>query len=530
MRSTKSLVLAALAALFLAACGGGSSDTVAANPSGVHGQLIYNPPYRMASLTAAAFAASLSASGASGTALLALAGPPVCGIDFHYIQYYTVGGAGEATSASGALMVPTGLAAVCSGNRPIVLYAHGTAATRSFNIADPTNPNNEAASQLGLIAAMFAAHGYIVVAPNYAGYDSSPLPYHPFLVADQQSQEMIDALAAARSALGKIPAATTLDSGKLFVTGYSQGGHVAMATVRAMQMAGTPPTASAPMSGPYATGAFLDAIFYGDVNLGSTEFLPLGVSGAQNSYKNIYTSTSDIFESAYATGIDTLLPASVPFATLVSEGKLPQTYLFNSTPPSPAFASITPPTTPAAQAPLFALGFGPTNLVKNSYRASYLADAMAHPDGVVPTVTNGLPSASAMNPLRVATIKSDMRKIDNGAPWKPVSPMLLCGGNGDPTVFFSLNTQTMQSFFSTVLIGAQAALLTTLDIDSPPSGPTDPFAAAKVGFATAKAGVAAAAVAAGATDGGAKAVTLAYHGTLVAPFCTASARGFFSQF
>ena len=49
-----------------------------------------------------------------------------------------------------------------------------------------------------------------------------------------------------------------------------------------------------------------------------------------------------------------------------------------------------------------------------------------------------------------------------------------------------------------------------------------------VSNAGAKAGTAAAAVAAGASDGGAQAVTLAYHGALV-PFCSAAARGFFQQ-
>ena len=41
---------------------------------------------------------------------------PKCGIDFHYIQYQTVGGANESATASGALMIPTGGSA-CTGNR-----------------------------------------------------------------------------------------------------------------------------------------------------------------------------------------------------------------------------------------------------------------------------------------------------------------------------------------------------------------------------------------------------------------------------
>ncbi len=81
-----------------------------------------------------------------------------------------MGGQDEATTASGALMVPTGSSAQCSGPRPIVLYAHATNPDRTLNLADITNTGN---TEGALIAAMFAAQGYIVVAPNYAGYDTS---------------------------------------------------------------------------------------------------------------------------------------------------------------------------------------------------------------------------------------------------------------------------------------------------------------------------------------------------------------------
>src|SRR6185312_13499123 len=153
---------------------------------------------------------------------------------FYYLKFNTVGAANESTVSSGALMVPTGAAGACSGPRPIVLYAHGTQTLQTANITDITNTSN---TEGALIAAMFAAHGFIVVAPNYAGYDISTLGYHPFLNASQQSGEMIDILAAARTALPKTMSAATSDSGKLFITGYSEGGYVAMATMKAMQAA-----------------------------------------------------------------------------------------------------------------------------------------------------------------------------------------------------------------------------------------------------------------------------------------------------
>jgi len=156
---------------------------------------------------------------------------------------------------------------------------------------------------------------------NYAGYDASSLSYHPFLNGAQQSKDMIDALSAARTALPQTLSAATTDSGKLFITGYSEGGYVAMATHKALQAANQTVTASAPMVWTYALAAFFDAVFYGDVNLGSTEFTPLITTSYQKAYGNIYrrppTFTSRLTQPASTT----LLPSTTPIDTLFEDGK-----------------------------------------------------------------------------------------------------------------------------------------------------------------------------------------------------------------
>ncbi len=182
-------------------------------------------------------------------------------------------------------MLPNDTADNCQGERPIVLYAHGTDTDKNLNMADIESSEN---SEGLLIAAVFAAEGYIVVAPNYAGYDTSTLGYHPYLNGDQQSKDMIDALTAARSALPTADTPDTTASGELLVTGYSQGGYVAMATHRALQEAGETVTASAPMSGPYALSAGADAIFQGRVTGGSPVNLTLLLTSYQNAYGDIY--------------------------------------------------------------------------------------------------------------------------------------------------------------------------------------------------------------------------------------------------
>src|SRR6185437_8971659 len=236
---------------------------------------------------------------------------------------------------------------------------------------------------------------------------------HPYLVADQQSHDMMDALTAARSAFSNVGANA---SAKLFVTGYSQGGYVALATLRAMQTAGTSVTAAAPMSGPYALSAFGDAIFMGEVNGSAVINFTLVVTAYQHSYGNIYTNTTDVFSSQYAANIATLLPSDMTNSTLYADGLLPQYAMFSSTPPAPQYAAMTPATTPANLAPAFALGFGPDPLVINAYRLSYLQDAQANPDGGFPTTTTDVPPANAGNGLRQDLAKNDLRNFNPSVP------------------------------------------------------------------------------------------------------------------
>lgn len=475
----------------------------------LRGRLVQDPPTRVASFAAADLIAALGVD-AEHVRFAQLTGTPLCRVDVHQLQYHTVGAKGEDTVASGALMIPAGTASDCRGERPVLLYAHGTTVERNFNLANvSTDDNGESFALL----TVFAARGYIVVAPNYAGYDTSTLPYHPYLNAEQSANDMMDALSAARSALPTSFAPDTRAGSKLFITGYSQGGHVAMATHRALQAQNQTVTASAPLSGPYALAAFADAVFDGNVNLGAPVFATLLVNGYQQAYGNLYTTTSDVFEPRYASGIDILLPSSVSRSELVSQGRLPAQQLFSEVPPDPAFAGITPPTTPAERAPLFALGFGPDHLVTNAYRLGYLLDAQANPDGAFPTPTTGTPAANPQHPLRIALKANDLRN------WTPTAPMLLCGGNGDPTVFF-MNTQLMQAYWANT-----GANVTVLDVDSP-AATADPFETEKQAFAAAKTLVAADAIASGATDGGASEVLSRYHG-LVSPFCFVAARAFF---
>ena len=250
---------------------------------------------------------------------------------------------------------------------------------------------------------MFAAQGYIVVAPNYAGYDISTLGYHPFLNADQQSGEMMDILAAARTALPNTFASATSDSGKLFVTGLL-GRRLTSPWRRSRDAGG---------GRGHRRGADVRSLcargirrhhFFGDVNLGSTEFAPLLANELSARLRQRHSSTHPRLLLDLPERRDLAAERHADRHALPG-GLLPETALFNITTPvvryrRAASAELTAllgvPPTPALpaspQTPIFDLGFGNPYLINNDSRVAYAEDAAADPDGAVPT-TPGVPRA-----------------------------------------------------------------------------------------------------------------------------------------
>ncbi|MDE2421592.1 MAG: alpha/beta hydrolase [Gammaproteobacteria bacterium] len=541
--------------VLLVACGGGNGDNNGTVVGGSTTGSLQGTPTTPLALSAAQFTGALQTS-SSGTQLLQLstAGTATpnqlpCGVTVSHIVYSTAGGAGEATNASAAVMVPTGTGAQCTGARPIVLYAHGTTADQTFNMANITT-NSEAT----LVAASFAAQGYIVIAPNYVGYDlptsgtgPTTLTYHPYVNYKQQSQEMIDALKAGRAALATSTVASgSTDSGKLYVTGYSEGGYVAMAALKGMDAAGIKVTAGAPMSGPYNLAAYGDAIFYGNTPLGGTLFAPLLTTSYQKAYGNIYSQPSDGYTANFASNVEGILANPTFAASLLSPTALPG--LFQSIPDSTGATTdqFDPITKTDVTTSKFSFGFSPTNFeVQTTFRAAYVQDAAANPDGAIPTVTTGLPASTPANPLRQAFKANDLRG------YLPSMPVLMCGGHNDPTVFFKPNGQLSAGVLANIASSGTPLKFALLDVDQTAvNGDTGavPFASTgttaglsssvlstmgatatqlQTGFAQSVQATAAAT-----PTGVSPTVYIAsqYHGSLVPPFCTMAARTFFQQY
>jgi hypothetical protein len=329
---------------------------------------------------------------ASASTVASLTGLAECGVSIYHVVYQTHDPSGAVATASEGVMIPTGKAAVCTGSRPVLLYSHGTTTKKSYNTADPVHT-----PEALMVEAFFAAHGYIVIMPNYLGYDVSSLPYHPYLNAEVQAHDMIDGLQAGLAQVSAAGGVT--ESGQLFIAGYSQGGHVAMATDKVLERdfaQQLPVTAAAPMSGPYDLVNFADTVVSPDgvVNIGATLFMPYLLTSYQKSYGNIYESPSEVYQSPFDQSAPALFPTDTPVNTLMADGLLPND-------------------------PTFRLLFGTGGLLTDSFRQSY------------PT-----------SPFRAALETNTLLGFS------PRAPMALCGGLDDPTVYFANSANAQADFAS----------------------------------------------------------------------------------
>lgn len=213
------------------------------------------------------------------------------GATMYKLIYQTPGADGEPTIASGALFIPD--LEECS--LPIAVYNHGTV----FEKEDVPSRNNGEA----LIGKFMAGFGFVSVLPDYLGLGDSP-GLHPYVHADSEARATIDMIRAVKEFCAETGIAL---NDELFITGYSQGGHAAMATVYEMETNLSDEftvTASAPASGPYDISGSQAGPVSSDEPYASPEYLPYVIFSYQMMYGNIYDTPSDFLVSPY----DTLLP------------------------------------------------------------------------------------------------------------------------------------------------------------------------------------------------------------------------------
>lgn len=377
-----------LAALTFTACGGDNSTINPDTTPDPRGK-VFGVPTVIAQRTVTQInARAATFTTANVLPLQGFIDPAVCDVTVVQINYQTPGTQpAEMTNTSAAVLIPGGIN--CPGPFPLIAYAHGTEFEKNRTMANPDNDETFA------LMAFYAAQGYAVVATDYLGYALSSYPYHPYLHAETEASAVIDSIRATRQAAASLGLAL---NGKVMVSGYSQGGHAAMATQRAIERdhAGEINlVAAAHLSGPYRVSESMIGAVQNPI-LGGQAFAPFQITSWQKIYGNVYGNASDVFKPPYASWIETLLPnATLSLTDLFATGLLP-------------------------------IGT-PADALNAIFQPAFLADLAANP----------------ANGTRIAATKQDLLG------WNPQAPTTLCGGSGDPTVSFSINaTPTFLDFNS----------------------------------------------------------------------------------
>ncbi|MFH1159748.1 MAG: lipase family protein [bacterium] len=237
----------------------------------------------------------------------------------HEITYQTPGVDGTMLDASGIMLVPP------SGNGPFPMMScqHGTIFDR--HVA-PSYLDSCAEAQAWL--SEVAAKGYVVVMADYIGLGKAGTIPHPYFHAHTEATAARDMIRAARDLCDN---QGILLSDKLFLAGYSQGGHVTAALQRLLESehpAEFPITASAIMAAPYDL-TMLFAHHVTTPNTISSAVTSLMVKTFDDIY-DLGTSYLDFFQHPYDSLAPALLDFEHPEAVVIQSLNAPPVNIFQA--------------------------------------------------------------------------------------------------------------------------------------------------------------------------------------------------------
>lgn len=211
------------------------------------------------------------------------------GVEEYKISYQTIDADGSPTFATGLVVIPVGI--TCPA--PLGVYNHGTFSDLA---SMPSNLGTEHMLGVG-----FAASGYVGVLPDLVGYGDSP-GFPNYQHAKSTGTANVDMLRAARH----FCAGKGIElNGQIFITGYSQGGHSAMAAHREIETYYANEftvTACAPLSGAYdMSGVQTDFVFDDDYYEGNV-YLGYIIMAFKEIYPELIEWEFDeVFQSPYDT-------------------------------------------------------------------------------------------------------------------------------------------------------------------------------------------------------------------------------------
>jgi hypothetical protein len=224
-------------------------------------------------------------------------------LNLYKVTYRSVDAKGRNTVLSGMLVLP-------SQGAPnwMIIFNHGTMVSRKTVPSAYRGERNAGETQNALLA--FGSGGYAIVMPDYIGQGDHKGTAHPYPASVTNARAGIDMIRPAREVARRNRLAI---GDSLFVTGYSEGGGVAMGQTRLLEQSGIPVTASAPAAGPYdLSGTTLDFMAErptDQVGFVSRTYL-LGY-GIHSLHKNTGVKISDYFKPSMALTINLAYGGSI---------------------------------------------------------------------------------------------------------------------------------------------------------------------------------------------------------------------------
>lgn len=224
-------------------------------------------------------------------------------VQYVTIVYQTIDPYGNSSMASGGLFIP-----VATSSLPILSLQHGTEVKRE-NVAS-TSPLSSVEATTGLLT---GSMGYVTAVPDYIGFGVSTAK-HPYIHAGSLSTEVIDFLRAVKTYCEQNNISL---NDQLFLTGYSEGGYVSLATQKEIEQNYSGEfqiTAVAPLAGPYdLAGTLLD----GFQKKSYPE--PAYIAFLFSAYNEIYgwNRLDDIFTAPYASQVNELFNGSNTWVEVV---------------------------------------------------------------------------------------------------------------------------------------------------------------------------------------------------------------------
>jgi len=240
----------------------------------------------------------------------------VFGYKAYKIPYTTTDDLNNTVKASGIMVVPTDYNADEETTQKIkgmskigfamVVNCHGT--IFSNDEAPTVLVERSLSPQDDKVGILFSSiSGFVTLQPDYIGFGDSKGHYQPYLLENSSANSVVDFTKAAIKFAkdNNIPLVASKD---IYLTGYSQGGFVALAAQEKFEKEGYNLKLTMPMDGPY----LLDPIAQGVLSQDKLP-IPSFMAAVAYSYAKTYPNIDihDLIQEPFASKLDSLFDGSL---------------------------------------------------------------------------------------------------------------------------------------------------------------------------------------------------------------------------